>query len=68
GAIPQGIGVTDGATVGIFTILHFAAPLGIAFALARRGRMLVVSTAGVLLHLLFGARAHEPSPEVATTP
>ena len=67
GAIPQGLGVTDGATVGIFTILHFAAPAGIAFALARRGRMLVVSAAGVLLHLAFGTRATTPAPEVATS-
>ncbi len=52
--IPQGLGVTDGATVGIFSLLHFTGPAGIAFTLARRGRMLIVSVFGVALHLVFG--------------
>jgi len=54
--IPQGLGVTDGATVGIFSLLHLSGPAGIAFTLARRGRMLVCSMFGVLLHIAFGRR------------
>ncbi len=55
-AIPQGMGITEAATVGIFELLHFPGPAGVAFALARRGRMLVMSVLGVVLHLTLGAR------------
>ncbi len=51
-AIPQGIGVFEGTTVYLFGLLGFAGPIGIAFALARRGRLLIVSMLGVLLHLV----------------
>jgi hypothetical protein len=54
GAIPQGLGVAEAATVGIFGLLHFPGPAAVAFALARRGRTLLVSVAGVTLHLVFG--------------
>ena len=54
GAIPQGLGVAEAATVGIFQLLHFAGPAALAFALARRGRTLLVSVIGVSLHLMFG--------------
>jgi hypothetical protein len=57
GVIPQGLGVDESACVGIFELLHFGGPAGVAFALARRGRMLVMSVLGVLLHLAFGRRA-----------
>jgi hypothetical protein len=57
GAIPQGIGVAEMATVGIFDLLHFAGPAAVAFALARRGRTLLVSVVGVSLHLVFGRAA-----------
>jgi hypothetical protein len=56
GMIPQGLGVAEAATVGIFELLHFAGPAAVAFALARRGRTLLVSVLGVTLHLLFGQR------------
>lgn len=69
GAIPQGLGVAEAATVGIFQLLHFPGPAAVAFALARRGRTLLVSVAGVALHLAFGrASADEqaqPQPEHA---
>lgn len=55
-AIPQGMGITEAATVGIFELLHFPGPAGIAFALARRGRMLVMSVLGVALHLTIGGQ------------
>jgi uncharacterized membrane protein YbhN (UPF0104 family) len=66
GAIPQGLGVAEAATVGIFQLLHFPGPAAVAFALARRGRTLLVSVAGVSLHLLFG-RAGATSPAVQTS-
>ena len=62
GAIPQGLGVAEAATVGIFGLLHYPGPAAVAFALARRGRTLLVSVAGVSLHLMFG-RAPQPQPE-----
>jgi 2-polyprenyl-3-methyl-5-hydroxy-6-metoxy-1,4-benzoquinol methylase len=51
-AIPMGLGVFEGASVFLFSVLGFAGPLAIAFALARRGRMLLVGLLGVALHLL----------------
>lgn len=54
GAIPQGLGVQELATVGVFDILHYPGAAAVAFALARRGRMLLLSVAGVGLHLTFG--------------
>lgn len=60
GVIPQGIGVTEAATVGVIELLHFPGQAGIALALAKRGRQLVVSSAGVLLHVASSARAAEP--------
>ncbi len=53
GVVPQGIGVAEAATVGIFEMMHFAGPAAVAFALARRGRQLVTSVSGVALHLAF---------------
>ena len=50
-AIPAGIGVFEGTAVYLFELLHFPGPLGVAFAFARRGRMLIVGLAGVVLHL-----------------
>lgn len=66
GAIPQGLGVAEAATVGVFQILHFPGPAGVAFALARRGRMLLVAVIGVVLHLAFG-RARTHSGEAAAS-
>jgi hypothetical protein len=57
GVIPQGIGVDEAATVGIFGLLGLPGEAAIAFALARRGRMLLMSTSGVVLHLALGRRA-----------
>jgi hypothetical protein len=50
-AIPAGIGVFEGTAVYLFEVLHFPGPLGVAFAFARRGRMLIVGLFGVVLHL-----------------
>ena len=50
-AIPAGIGVFEGTAVYLFEVLKFPGPLGVAFAFARRGRMLVVGLFGVVLHL-----------------
>lgn len=66
GVIPQGVGVTEAATVGIFELLHLPGPAGVAFALARRGRMLVMSVIGVALHLAFGRTAANPQGAPAT--
>jgi hypothetical protein len=56
GVIPQGVGITEAASVGIFDLLRFPGPLGVAFALARRGRMLLMSVLGVALHVAFRRR------------
>ena len=53
GVIPQNAGVQEATTVGVFELLHFPGPAAIAFALARRGRMLVISVLGVALHVTF---------------
>ncbi|HEX7836623.1 MAG TPA: lysylphosphatidylglycerol synthase domain-containing protein [Kofleriaceae bacterium] len=49
--IPAGLGVFEGATVYVLAVIGATGPLAIAFALARRGRMLVVSLFGISLHL-----------------
>jgi hypothetical protein len=66
GVIPQGLGVAEAASVGIFELLHFPGPAGVAFALARRGRTLVVSVTGVLLHLAFARKVAAPVAVVET--
>jgi hypothetical protein len=55
-AFPQGIGVFEGSSVYLLGCLGVSAPAALAFALVRRGRMLVVSLLGVALHLLRKAR------------
>ncbi len=60
GVIPQQAGIAEAATVGVFDLLHFPGPAAIAFALARRGRMLFVSALGVALHVAFGRRVAHP--------
>jgi uncharacterized membrane protein YbhN (UPF0104 family) len=67
GAIPQGLGVTEAATVGLFQLLHFAGPAAVAFALARRGRTLLVSVVGVTLHLMFGRAVTRTQPDQTAT-
>lgn len=59
GAIPQGMGVTEAGTVGIFEMMHLPGPAGVAFGLARRGRQMLLSVTGVTLHLAFGRRVAE---------
>lgn len=54
-AIPQGLGVFEGTSVYLFGVLGFPGALAIAFALARRGRMLLVALLGVALHMLHRA-------------
>jgi uncharacterized membrane protein YbhN (UPF0104 family) len=67
GAIPQGLGVAEAATVGIFGLLHFGGPAALAFAFARRGRTLLVSVVGVTAHLLFGRTAARSTVPAAST-
>lgn len=51
--IPQGLGVFEASSAWLFThVLNAPGQLGIAFAFARRGRMLVVGLFGVSLHLV----------------
>jgi hypothetical protein len=54
--IPQGLGVFEGTSVFVLGIIGAPGPLAIAFALAGRGRMLVVGLFGVSLHLAALAR------------
>jgi hypothetical protein len=49
--IPQGLGVFEGATVYILGVIGAPGPSAIAFAFARRGRMLVVGLFGIALHV-----------------
>lgn len=50
-AIPQGIGVVEGSSVYILGALGVAGPGALAFALARRARILVLALVGVAMHL-----------------
>ncbi|HEY3354026.1 MAG TPA: lysylphosphatidylglycerol synthase domain-containing protein [Polyangia bacterium] len=50
-AIPAGLGVFEGTSVYLFSVLGFPGASGVAFALARRGRMLLMGLLGVALHL-----------------
>lgn len=50
--LPQGLGVLEGASTWLFSIFGFPAVLGVAFVLARRGRLLLVALAGVVAHAL----------------
>ena len=50
--IPQGLGAFEVATVYIVKFLGGTGPQGLAFAFARRGRMLVVGLFGISLHLV----------------
>ena len=50
-AIPQGLGVQEGASVYILGVFGQSGPEAIAFSLARRGRGLLVSVLGIALHL-----------------
>jgi uncharacterized membrane protein YbhN (UPF0104 family) len=49
--IPQGLGVFEGATIYVLGVLGAPGPAAIAFAFARRGRMLVVGLFGISLHV-----------------
>ena len=49
--LPQGLGVVEGAAVYVLTALGSPAAAATAFALARRGRVLVVGGAGVAIHV-----------------
>jgi hypothetical protein len=50
--IPQGLGVFEGATVKLVGIIGGVGANGVAFAFARRGRMLVVGLFGIMLHVV----------------
>src|SRR4029078_6815277 len=52
-AFPQGVGLFEGSTVSLLGCLGVSTPAALAFALARRGRMLLVSLLGVVVHLIF---------------
>ncbi len=62
-AIPQGLGVFEGTTVFLFSVLGLPGPAGVALALARRGRMLVVGLFGVLLHVVTPSLAPDRAGE-----
>ncbi len=49
--MPQGLGVVEGTTIYLLGALGSPAAAATAFALARRGRVIAVSGAGVALHL-----------------
>ena len=49
--LPQGLGVVEGAAVYMLSALGSPAAAATAFALARRGRVLVVGGTGVAIHL-----------------
>ncbi len=59
--MPQGLGVVEGAAVYMLTALGSPAAAATAFALARRGRVLAVSGAGVAVHLAGHLRSHARS-------
>ncbi len=60
-AIPAGLGVFEGTTVYLFSVLGFPGPLGLAFAFARRGRMIVYGLLGAALHVFeIRSRARDP--------
>lgn len=50
--VPQGLGVFEGTSVFVLGIVGASGPAAIAFALAGRGRMLVVAIFGISLHLV----------------
>ncbi|MDQ1725734.1 MAG: hypothetical protein QOG52_2762, partial [Frankiaceae bacterium] len=61
--IPQALGVFEGTIVYAFDLLGYPSALAVTFALARRGRLLTISIASVLLHLLsFSKPRGRPRP------
>jgi SAM-dependent methyltransferase len=58
-AIPGGIGVLEGSTVYLFGLLGHPGTLATAFALSLRGRLMLVSGFGVVLHMLSMSTARE---------
>jgi hypothetical protein len=56
-AVPGSLGVIEGTSVYLFTVLGYPGPSGVAFALVRRARLLLVSLVGVLLHLVLAGVA-----------
>jgi hypothetical protein len=50
--VPGAIGVFEGTSVYLFTLLGLGGPQGVVFGLVRRARMLLISAAGVALHWL----------------
>jgi Lysylphosphatidylglycerol synthase TM region len=60
-AIPAGLGVFEGTTVYLFSLLGFPGPLGLACAFARRGRMVVSGLLGAAVHVA-QVRSRAPDP------
>jgi len=54
--VPAGLGIFEGAAVYVFGVIGASGPIAVAFAVARRGRMLVVGLFGVALHVAAIAR------------
>ena len=52
--IPQGIGVSEAGIAGAFALLGLPVHVGIAFALLRRGRIVVWAFLGLVVHVLHG--------------
>jgi hypothetical protein len=61
--VPQGMGVTELTAVNLFTMLGWPPASAIAFALTRRGRLLVVSLLGVTWHVVTLARGARGRPQ-----
>ena len=57
--VPAGVGVFESAAAWVFDVLALPGPSGIAFALARRGRMLAIGLLGVGLHVVSMRRARK---------
>jgi uncharacterized membrane protein YbhN (UPF0104 family) len=54
--IPQGLGVFEGATIYVFGVIGAPGPAAVAFAFARRARMITVGLFGISLHLVVVAK------------
>ena len=50
--VPGALGVFEGTSVYLFTLLGLGGPQGVVFGLVRRARMLLISAIGVVLHWL----------------
>lgn len=63
--VPQGLGVAELSSAYVFELLGYATPIGLAFGLVRRARLLAFSALGIALHVALrsapDARASDPT-------